>query len=68
MLVRLWGTRGSVPVSVTRADIRAKLIAAFEGAAGRDLSDRTRIEAYVDGELGFDVAGTFGGHTSCVQI
>lgn len=68
MLVRFWGTRGSVPVSVTHADIRAKLIAAFEGAAGRDLSDRARIEAYVDNELGFEVAGTFGGHSSCVQI
>jgi len=68
VLVRFWGTRGSVPVSVTHADIRAKLIAALTGAAGRDLSDRARIEAYVDNELGFDVAGTFGGHSSCVQI
>jgi phosphoribosyl 1,2-cyclic phosphodiesterase len=68
LLVRFWGTRGSVPVSVTRADIRAKLIAALEGAAGRDLSGHAQIEAYVDDNLGFDIAGTYGGHTSCVQI
>jgi phosphoribosyl 1,2-cyclic phosphodiesterase len=68
VLVRFWGTRGSVPVSVTQPDIRRKLIAALEGAVGRDLSDRAAIEAYVDGDLGFDVAGTFGGHSSCVEI
>ena len=68
MKVRFWGTRGSIPVSLTANDIRAKLIAALTGAAGRHIDDQNQIEAYVDHELGFDICGTFGGHTSCVEV
>ena len=47
--------------------MRAKIIAALRGArAARSTSD-AEIERYVDG-LPFAVAGTFGGHTSCVEI
>ena len=67
MKVHFWGTRGSIPVSMTSADIRAKLIAALQGSRDRRLDHRADIEAYIDG-LGFDIAGTFGGHSSCVQI
>jgi phosphoribosyl 1,2-cyclic phosphodiesterase len=68
MKIRFWGTRGSLPVSVTPPDIRKKLIAAFEGAIGRNLDSREKIEDYIDNELSFDIRGTFGGHSSCVQI
>lgn len=68
MKVRFWGTRGSLPVALTASQIRSKLLAALRGAAGLDLSDRETVEAYVDHRLGFDIAGTFGGHSSCVQI
>lgn len=68
MKVRFWGTRGSLPVSVTAADVRTKLIAALEAAVGRDLSSRAKIEDYIDKELGFAIAGSFGGHTSCVEV
>ena len=67
MKVRFWGTRGSIPVSVTAPTIRAKILAALEGSVGRELATPQQREAYVDC-LGFDVAGTFGGHSSCVQI
>jgi phosphoribosyl 1,2-cyclic phosphodiesterase len=62
-----WGTRGSIPVSLTAPDVRAKIVRALQGAGAIDLADPTAIEAYVDA-LGFDVAGTFGGHSSCLQI
>ncbi len=65
--VKLWGTRGSIPVSLTAPDIRARLLAALQGARGRSFDEPGEMEAYVD-SLGFDVAGTFGGHTSCVQV
>lgn len=68
MKVRFWGTRGSLPVALTANQIRAKLIAALRGAAGLDLTDRETVEGYVDHRLGFDIAGTFGGHTSCVEL
>jgi phosphoribosyl 1,2-cyclic phosphodiesterase len=67
MKLRFWGTRGSIPVSLTAPDVRAKIVRALQGAAALDLGDTAAIEAYVDA-LGFDVAGTFGGHSSCVQI
>jgi phosphoribosyl 1,2-cyclic phosphodiesterase len=67
MKVKFWGTRGSLPVALTSADIRQKLIRAFEGAAGKALNTKADIEAYVN-SLNFDIAGTFGGHSSCVQI
>jgi phosphoribosyl 1,2-cyclic phosphodiesterase len=67
MKIRFWGTRGSIPVSLTTADIRAKMIEAVQGARDRRLDHRADIEAYIDG-LGFDIAGTYGGHSSCVQI
>lgn len=68
MKVRFWGTRGSIPVSVTAPHIRTKLITALEGAIGKNLDSREKIEHYIDEELGFATAGTFGGHSSCVQI
>ena len=67
MKVRFWGTRGSIPVSITTPHIRAKLVTALAGVAGRDLSSRDKIDAYLD-SLGFAINGTFGGHSSCVEV
>ena len=68
MRVRFWGTRGSLPVSPTPPDIRKKLVAALEQASGRNLDTLAQIENFIDHELDFDISGTFGGHTSCVEI
>jgi phosphoribosyl 1,2-cyclic phosphodiesterase len=67
MKVRFWGTRGSIPVSITAPAIRDKLARALSGSVGQDLSTPERVHAYID-TLGFDVSGTFGGHSSCVQV
>ena len=67
MKIRFWGTRGSIPVSLTANEIRAKLVRALAGAASQQLESAEAIERYID-ELGFDVAGTFGGHSSCVEM
>ena len=66
-LVRFWGTRGSLPVALTAAAVRAKVIAALRGASGRVFASDDDIEAYVD-SLGMPIAGTFGGHSPCVEI
>jgi phosphoribosyl 1,2-cyclic phosphodiesterase len=66
--IRFWGTRGSIPVSLTAPDIRNKLIAALEGAIRLKLETRPQIEHYLDHQIGFDISGTFGGHSSCVEI
>jgi phosphoribosyl 1,2-cyclic phosphodiesterase len=66
--VKFWGTRGSLPVSLTFIDIRHKLILALEKSRERNLGNRIEIENFIDQELGFDISGTFGGCTSCVEI
>ena len=65
--IRFWGTRGSLPVALTAAGVRRKLIAALRDASGRTFDSDEAIARYVEA-LPFDVAGTFGGHTSCVEI
>ena len=65
--VRFWGTRGSLPVSLTASDVRAKVVAALKGAAGRSFASDGELAAYVDG-LDFAIAGTYGGHSPCVEI
>ena len=65
--VRFWGTRGSLPVALVATDVRQKLVAALRGASGRTFASDADIDTYVD-TLAFDVAGTFGGHSSCVEI
>ena len=65
--VRFWGTRGSLPVALDAAGVRAKIVAALRGSAGRDLSSDEALATYVDG-LPFAISGTFGGSTSCVQL
>jgi phosphoribosyl 1,2-cyclic phosphodiesterase len=65
--IRFWGTRGSLPVALTAAGVRRKLIAVLRGASGLTFGSDEEIARYVD-SLPLDVAGTFGGHTSCVEI
>lgn len=68
MRVRFWGTRGSLPVSLTAADIKDKIVSALLAAAGRNLKTREDAEAFVDHELPFAVSHTYGGNSSCVEI
>jgi phosphoribosyl 1,2-cyclic phosphodiesterase len=65
--VRFWGTRGSLPVALTAAGVRAKLLAALRAARGRPLGSEADLEALLD-SLPFATAGTYGGHSSCVQL
>ena len=67
MRVRFWGTRGSLPVSLTAAAVRRKLVTALRGASGRASRPERELEDYVD-SLGLAVAGTYGGHSPCVEI
>ena len=65
--VRFWGTRGSLPVALDAAAVRAKLVAALRGAAGRTFASERALDAYVDA-LPFEIGATFGGNTSCVEL
>ena len=61
--VRFWGTRGSLPVALTAADVRAKLVAAVRGAARAAVARRTPTSRPTSTACDFALAGTFGGHT-----
>ena len=65
--VRFWGTRGSLPVSLTAAQLRTKLLGTLREAQGKALASEAEREAFVD-SLPFALAGTYGGHSSCVQV
>ena len=69
MLVHFWGTRGSLPTAVNAAAVRAKIVAALGKALELGIaSDDATVEAFVDDELTFAQAGTYGGNSACVQI
>ena len=65
--VRFWGTRGSLPVALTAAGVRDKLRGVLRAARGRRIATDADIERLLD-SLPFALAGTYGGHTSCVEI
>ncbi|HUR42306.1 MAG TPA: MBL fold metallo-hydrolase [Verrucomicrobiae bacterium] len=68
MRLRFWGTRGSLPVALTAAEVREKVVGALLAARGRSLETPGQIRAFVEDQLPFSVGGTFGGHSPCVQI
>jgi phosphoribosyl 1,2-cyclic phosphodiesterase len=67
MRVRFWGTRGSLPVALTAEGVRDKLKAVLRAARGQRLDSDADIDKLL-ATLPFATTGTYGGHTSCVQI
>jgi phosphoribosyl 1,2-cyclic phosphodiesterase len=68
MLIRIWGSRGSLPVSLNTEALQDKLVSALLAASGRGIDTEDKARAFVAGSLDFAVSHTFGGNTSCVQI
>ena len=68
MRIRFWGTRGSIPVALTPADIRDKLAQALVAASGRRFQSFGEAHAFAQDALPLSVTHTFGGHTSCVEL
>jgi phosphoribosyl 1,2-cyclic phosphodiesterase len=65
--IRFWGTRGSLPVALTASGVRDKLLRALHAASGRIFMSDEELNNFVD-SLGPALSGTYGGHTSCVEI
>jgi len=68
MRVRFWGTRGSIPVALTAADIRDRLAQALLAASGRSFASFGEAYAFAERELPFSLSHTYGGHSSCVEL
>lgn len=67
MYVKFWGTRGSIPTSLSSEIIKNKIKLALEGAAGLDLTDPATLNCYLE-RLPFTIRGTTGGNTPCLEI
>jgi len=65
--IRFWGTRGSLPVALTAQAVRHKIAGALVAAAGRRFVTHEEALAFAE-RLPFDVSGTYGGHSPCVEI
>jgi len=68
MLVRFWGTRGSLPVAQRATAIEDKIAAALVKASGRSFADVAGAKAFVQNELSFAEGRSYGGATTCLEI
>ncbi|MDH5578719.1 MAG: MBL fold metallo-hydrolase, partial [Betaproteobacteria bacterium] len=68
MRVRFWGTRGSIPVALTSADIRDKVALALFQAEGRRFASVGEAHEFAVRHLDFALTHTFGGHSPCVEL
>lgn len=68
MRVRFWGTRGSIPVALTSADIRRKIERALALAIVKGVNSPDKLKSFIEHDLDFSVLQTYGGHSPCVEI
>lgn len=68
MEATLWGTRGSVPAPATAQSIKSKIRKALELALEAGLGRDDDLDSFINEQLPFEVASTYGGNTSCVEI
>jgi anti-anti-sigma factor len=68
LMVRFWGTRGSIPTALDARAVRQKIRTALRRASGRTFADEQAIEKFIDAELDFATWGTWGGNSPCVEI
>lgn len=68
MEVRFWGTRGSIPASLTAEKVWEKVRYALEIARDKKIDAGTDIEAFMEEELPFWAKATYGTNTPCVEI
>jgi phosphoribosyl 1,2-cyclic phosphodiesterase len=68
MVVRFWGTRGTLPVATTAREVRTKIANALVSASGTAIATQEDAFRYIDQELDFASGATYGGATSCVEI
>jgi phosphoribosyl 1,2-cyclic phosphodiesterase len=68
MLVRFWGTRGSLPVAPTAATVRRKISQALVAAGSLQFDNVAEAELFVEKELSFAGGATYGGATPCVEL
>jgi phosphoribosyl 1,2-cyclic phosphodiesterase len=68
MKIHFWGTRGSLPRSYTAKMNWNKIVEAFTLAQGVSLDSTKAIESFVNKQLPFAIARTYGTNTPCIEI
>ena len=68
LVVRFWGTRGTLPVAATARDVRTKIANALVSASGTTFATQEEALKFIEHELDFATGATYGGATSCVEI
>jgi phosphoribosyl 1,2-cyclic phosphodiesterase len=66
--VKLWGTRGSIPVAFDSAALKERLARALVAASGKDVTTLEKAHAWIERDLDFALGHTFGGDSPCVQL
>lgn len=68
MQVHFWGTRGSLPTSITTKMIEAKIFKAIQASRSSALETDEAIKTFIRNELPFSVRESYGGNTACVEL
>ena len=68
MLIRFWGTRGSLPAPLGTTGLRRKLVRALRQAAGRSFPSDEAVDQFVARDLDFATSHTFGGNTAAGSL
>jgi phosphoribosyl 1,2-cyclic phosphodiesterase len=71
--VYFWGTRGSLPASISSQKIKKKIVKVLRAARGQNLQTDEAVEEFLtacaaSGRLPFSALGTYGTNTSCIEI
>lgn len=68
MRVHFWGTRGSLPTSMTTQSIESKIFKAIQASRSCRLDTDEAIKTFIRKELPFSVRESYGGNTACVEM
>lgn len=68
MRIKIWGCRGSLPVAMSASKVQDKIKAALQQANGRTFADDDALNHFINAELPWPTANTYGGNSSCVEI
>ncbi|MEP7267722.1 MAG: MBL fold metallo-hydrolase [Saprospiraceae bacterium] len=67
MHVKFWGSRGSMPSSISSSSIKSKLKFALSSAIEKGIRSPEEIDDFID-SLPFGVKSTYGNNTPCIEI